>query len=150
MKRMIAFIFAVLSLLCINFTQKQQIDFSCAQRAVLITSNPFENKDFLCSGSDYYTHFEGDEVGEVLTSLHEVQGLKGLNLYFSNALDLSYFRSKIDYLSDKTIVGDYDIYYGYCNQFEDFKWVDGKKVNVQLAKTADGWIMGIPIILTGF
>ena len=35
-------------------------------------------------------------------------------------------------------------------EFDDYIWVDGKKLNFQLVQKDDGWLLGMPMILTGF
>ena len=38
----------------------------------------------------------------------------------------------------------------FINIYKEFEFIDGKKINVQLAKTDDNWVLGFPMILTGF
>ena len=55
-----------------------------------------------------------------------------------------------DYIYQGGSAQDYLIYYGYYSNFKDYRYVDGKKINFQLAKTGEGWILGLPLIETGF
>ena len=38
----------------------------------------------------------------------------------------------------------------FTNIFNDFRFVDGKKINLQIAKDENAVIIGFPLILTGF
>lgn len=42
------------------------------------------------------------------------------------------------------------ILYGYKNDFSDFRFIDGKKINVQIAWAENETIVGFPLIMTGF
>ena len=42
------------------------------------------------------------------------------------------------------------IYYGYTSKYSDFRLINGKKINIQIAFTEYGVMLGLPLILTGF
>ena len=152
MKRMIAFIFfVVFAVLCSGETASfTKADFSLAERAVMVSSTPIDNKNNFFSGGNFYTYFESEELKELLQKINQIEGVKGFNLYFSSDVKYDYFQSQIDFVGDLKEIDEMIVYQGYSKFYSRFVWLDGKKNNVQLAKTTQGWVLGFPVILTGF
>lgn len=153
MKKMIAFLLCgVLMLFAKGAFPSEIKSFDQAIKMVVVCEkelsyleNPFQ------SGQDFYYTIEGDKIATSLDSIKQDQkNIKGINLYFSCETPLSYFQERIDYLGEKQMLGETEVYYGYYIYYQNFKWLDGKKINVQLVYTNQGWILGLPLILTGF
>ena len=88
---------------------------------------------------------------ESLIDYEKFGNIEGLNFYFDKNTPFSFFEDNVDFIykSDGKVNG-YDIYYGYTVKYKDFLNINNKKVNFQLVNTQDEWIMGFPLILTGF
>lgn len=152
MKKVIAFLLCAAFVFFVkDFSGNNLSKFDNATKLIVVCDDMLEEyENSFQSGSDFYYTFEGDEMKGVLEKLDDIEGLKGLNLYFPPETKLAYFQGKLDYLSDKSLLDETEIYYGYYRHFDDFEWLNGKKINVQLALTSEGWVMGLPMILTGF
>lgn len=153
MKRMIVFLFTAVVLIATKFIDNQPNfnEFEEVESVVVVCSVENEYMDYIFqSGEDYYYHFEGEKAFFILQNLDVFVGMEGLNLYFSNTVDFSYFSSRLDFLGEETLVEGNKVYYGYYKGYKKSEIIDGKKINVQLVQTEDGWIMGLPMILTGF
>lgn len=150
MKRMVVFICISLLIGCnLLFCQNANPFISFAEGGVIVSSKLIENKVNIPSGENFYVKYDKIEINEMI-NLINTPDIKGFNLYFSNNVSLDFFKSGIEYISDCSFVEDNQIYYGYCNKYKDFCWVEGKKVNVQIIKNPTGWILGFPLVLTGF
>jgi len=98
---------------------------------------------------NYYT-YTSKKLNEVEKFLKGNE-IEGLTLYFSSQVTLGYFQKKLNYnLTSISKHESLQVYYGFCNEYHDFIIHDGKKVNVQLANNGNGWVLGMPLILTGF
>ncbi|MBO5394762.1 MAG: hypothetical protein J6A28_02530 [Clostridia bacterium] len=152
MKRMIAFFMCALAMFLLKGGQVNNLSvFDRVEKVVLVLSEKNENfTDALQNGNDFYYTFDKMEAMNILPSLDEMKCLKGVNLYFSKELSLSYFQERLDFLGERKECVEMDVYYGFYRHYKKFELVDGKKVNVQLVFTGEQWIMGLPIILTGF
>ena len=152
MKKMIAFLLCGGLLLAGKNLPNRSFDlFENAEKMIVVSEKRIEQfDDEFISGNDYYYTFQAKEIEKNFSILDEKDGIKGLNLYFNQEMPLSYFQNKLDFLGDETNLGENKIYYGYYSYYKHFKWIDGKKINVQLVQTAEGWILGMPLILTGF
>ena len=152
MKRMIAFFMCALAMFLLKGGQVNNLSvFDRVEKVVFVLSEKNENfTDVLQNGNDFYYTFDKIEAMNLLSSLDEMNGLKGVNLYFSKELSLSYFQERLDFLGERKECEEMDVYYGFYRHYKKFELVDGKKVNVQLVFTGDQWIMGLPLILTGF
>ena len=152
MKRMIAFLLLVVGLLVFKGTQKDDFDcFEQVHAVLVVTDGEQENIDKLTkSGDDFYYLFEEERAKYIIKNLDVFDGVKGINLYFSLDKDFEYFKRRLDFLSSKTQVEGREVYYGFFSGYEDFQFIEGKKINAQLAKTEEYWVLGFPLILTGF
>lgn len=149
---MIAFFMCALAMFLLKGGQVNNLSvFDRVEKVVLVLSEKNENfTDALQNGNDFYYTFDKMEAMNILPSLDEMKCLKGVNLYFSKELSLSYFQERLDFLGERKECVEMDVYYGFYRHYKKFELVDGKKVNVQLVFTGEQWIMGLPIILTGF
>ena len=150
MKKMIGF-FLIIALLIgasvLNGVNNEII--SSYNKIAIVSSNYVEDyKDSAIeSGGKYFYFFDN----ESLIDYEKFGNIEGLNFYFDKNTPFSFFEDNVDFIykSDGKVNG-YDIYYGYTVKYKDFLNINNKKVNFQLVKTQNEWIMGFPLILTGF
>ena len=150
MKKMIGF-FLIIALLIgasvLNGVNNEII--SSYNKIAIVSSNYVKDyKDnAIESGGKYYYFF--DNVS--LIDYEKFGNIEGLNFYFDKITPFSFFEDNVDFIykSDGKVNG-YDIYYGYTVKYKDFLNINNKKINFQLVNTQDEWIMGFPLILTGF
>ena len=77
--------------------------------------------------------------------------IHGISFYFSNDKKFDDFNKKFGYtLTEDGCLDGYSIYRGFYEGYKDFRYIDGKKINVQIAFVEETWIVGFPLILTGF
>lgn len=152
MRKMIAFLLLVVGLLAFKEIPKNSFDcFDKVQAVLVVTDREQKNIDKLTkNGDDFYYVFEDERAKYILKNLDVFTGIKGINLYFSKEEKVDYFKRKLDFLSEKSYVEGCEIYYGFFSAYDDFEIVDGKKINVQLAKNDTNWVLGFPVILSGF
>lgn len=153
MKKMIAFFILIILLFCISFIKNN--NFNCLENyeKIIVVSNQIY--DYL----DLNPIKNGNEFYHVLTKENADDFLENINLYDYNGISFYYdlesnfddFNKCINYtLSDPSYIDNYKIYYGFYDEYKDFRIVNGKKINVQLVQTESEWILGFPLILTGF
>lgn len=148
MKRIVAFI--VITLLgfgVIIGLKGNEINFDGLDKVCFVTDLSYANEEnAVVSGNDVYITVSADKAKEI-----KLNNIKGYVLYFNKTSDkkalLNYF---FDYSSDEYFVGNTMIMNGYTSKYSDFRYVDGKKYNAQVAFTEDYIIVGLPMILTGF
>lgn len=163
MKKMIVFFKCLGSLVIIFFIlfafigMKSFVDkgkmifqfFSKYNEATLITYDEL-NFDSVPNGDFKYYTFSKLEENKMLNIFENCE-VDGVMLKFSNEVPFSYFKSvlKSNFYQGGSAEG-MDIYYGFYQYYDDYIWVDGKKLNFQLVQKDDGWLLGMPMILTGF
>ena len=150
MKKMIALIFVIVTLFALNlsFSDDKSIDFESV--VIVSTNSDLDIGEFVQNGSDYYYKLNKQEGTKTLKTLAP-NCVKGLVYYVSNKYNLEYFKNKFNfYLSDSSLIEERTVYYGYDSSFKDFNYINGKKINVQLVNDGSQWIVGYPLILTGF
>lgn len=148
MKKMIGFfvLIALLCVVCLNKTDNFAHFYNCDK--LLIVSLTEESEDeHIKSGNVFYYEYESDFK-------NHIQNMKaqtiGYNFYFSS-LNFDKFSKNFDYIyQGETFEQSYQIYYGFYSGYNDFRYIEGKKVNFQLVNTGDEWILGFPMILTGY
>ena len=145
-KRMIGFF--VVAALMLGFAAEKQDSFIPIQgftKMVLVTENPLDdNLNFIKNGNDYYYLFENAPDAINLADA------KGLVFYYHSSFDLDYFKKQMSYLTRGGDVGGYECYYGYNASYGDFRLIDGRKINAQLVFNGEEWLLGYPLILTGY
>lgn len=150
MKKMIGF-FLIIALLIgaslLNGFNHEII--SSYNKLVIVSSNYVEEyKDnAIESGGKYYYFFDAENEFDY----EKFGNIEGLNFYFDKNTPFSFFENNVDFIyKSEGEINGYDIYYGYTVKYKDFLNINNKKVNFQLVITQDEWIMGFPLILTGF
>ncbi len=152
MKRMVAFIFIILAFFGVGLFKNDSLDINDYERVVIVSKlDDLTNKGSkVQNGEDYYYYLNYQEGESVRKNLSSYQ-ISGIIFYLSKEYSFNSFNKKFDYtLSAKSIVEDNDVYYGYDKDYSDFRLVGGKKINLQLVKSDNNWILGYPMILTGF
>lgn len=133
-----------------NNIEKILTKFSTYQKITVVSPAVSNEFRYIRNGEHFYYNFlksnEDDALNFILNHDYE-----GIVLQFSENLEIDYFKTNLNFnLSSAKEVENMNVYYGYLPEFDNFVINNGKKVNVQLAKTENGWVMGMPLILTGF
>ena len=150
MKRIVAFfVIGLLALGILVGTGANKYNFEGLEKVCFVTDlTHSENENAVISGNDVYITVGVSEAKETMGKLDNI---KGYVLYFNNDCDkdklLNIF---LDYSSDEYLVGNTRIINGYSSKYSDFRLVDGKKYNVQVAFSEENVLVGFPMILTGF
>lgn len=150
MKRIVAFfVIGLLALGILVGTGANKYNFEGLEKVCFVTDlTHSEDENAVISGNDVYITVGVSEAKETMGKLDNI---KGYVLYFNNDCDkdklLNIF---LDYSSDEYLVGNTRIINGYSSKYSDFRLVDGKKYNVQVAFSEENVLVGFPMILTGF
>ncbi len=150
MKRIVAFfVIGLLALGILVGTGANKYKFEGLEKVCFVTDlTHSEDENSVISGNDVYITVGVSEAKETMGKLDNI---KGYVLYFNNDCDkdklLNIF---LDYSSDEYLVGNTRIINGYSSKYSDFRLVDGKKYNVQVAFSEENVLVGFPMILTGF
>ena len=105
-----------------------------------------EGYDYVQNGDEYIVEVYSDI--ERFYQKYSDQ-IKGFNLYFSENVE-QIIQTLSGQIYRSQDVEGMKIYYGYTNLYNDFRYVSGKKINVQIAEQEKQVIVGFPLILTGF
>ncbi len=150
MKRMIAFLIVAIAVsisafLCVDLPHNEDYE----SVVVVSAQENLIDGEVIKNGNDFYYYLSKKNAEKVIKTL-DLDKVSGIVYYFSNK-SLDYFNKKLNYsLTSPSNVGDRTVYYGYDKSYYDFRLIDGKKMNVQLANDGERWILGYPMILTGF
>ena len=147
MKRVIGFFVAVILLIgvCV-FKENDYALFNGFSRVIVVSEQEQLYQNYLINGNQYYYIF--DENADVKQLLK--QDFVSYNFYYSPDFNIEKFMSNLDFCYQGGDVEGYKLYYGYYSDFNDFRYVDGKKVNIQIALTQSEIIVGLPLITTGY
>lgn len=100
------------------------------------------------SGNHFYISTSPENAQRVGEKLSQVSGYV---LYYDKTIDKEELLSALlDFRGEESIVEGTKVVTGYTSHFKDFRVLNGKKVNVQIAFTEDNIVVGFPLILTGF
>ena len=150
MKNMIAFFKCMLCLMLIFcavaiFIFSFKIDAKSEARVILNFDN-FEKSTVIKENT--YVSFENKND---LCQFLKTEEAEGVVLYFDKSFTINYFLQKLHYnVTSSSTVEKMKVFYGYTNDYDKFVIHDNKKVNVQIAKREEGWVVGFPMILSGF
>lgn len=147
MKNLVAFLFlTVLLLTFCYFDFSPVLPFDNAARASFVLEEKVEGYDYVQNGDEYIVEVYSDI--ERFYQKYSDQ-IKGFNLYFSENVE-QIIQTLSGQIYRSQDVEGMKIYYGYTNLYNDFRYVSGKKINVQIAEQEKQVIVGFPLILTGF
>ncbi len=148
---MIAFIFLSICLLGVMLSSISIPKSYDYEKVVIVSAqkNLIDGEVTVC-GEDYFYTLSKNKVENSLQSLNS-SNVKGIVYYFSKDKGLNYFKNDLSLtLTDKTYVCDRQVYYGYDKSYYQYRLIDGKKINFQLVCDGENWLLGYPMILTGF
>lgn len=147
MKRVIGFFVAVILLIgvCV-FKENDYALFNGFSRIIVVSEQEQLYQNYLINGNQYYYIF--DENADVKQLLK--QNFISYNFYFSSDFNIEKLMSNLDFYYQGGDVEGYKLYYGYYCDFNEFRYVDGKKVNIQIALTQNEIVVGLPLITTGY
>ena len=152
MKRLIAFISIVLLSFLVLLSYKNNKIFDCNyEKFVVVTKNENLLKDCekIVNGDNVYFIVEKEQKDKV-ENLNFSDTL-GVVFYFNKNIKFNNFNRRFNYsLSGGKSIEGRQVFYGYDKNYSDFRLIENKKVNVQLVRTENEWILGYPLILTGF
>lgn len=152
MNKMIAFFVAIISMIAFMRFNPDAISMDGCEKVVVVTENQYENLDEnpIKNGADFYHVLTGEKIKYFADNMSNIS-YKGLSLYYNKDFKLGDLEKMFSaQINSGSGVDGYEIYYGYCPKYKDCRQINGKKINLQLVKTDDGWIAGFPLILTGF
>lgn len=152
MKRMIAFIFLLPILFAINLQQIDKYKNLDYQKVTIVSKveNLIEDCQVVKNGQVFYFTLDRNVGKSILSNLPQSQ-VEGIIYYLSKEHSIDYFKNLYgQYLSNVSYIEGMNIYYAYDNTYHDFRYINNKKVNVQIAYTCEGWVVGYPAIITGF
>ncbi len=151
MKRIVVFIVAVVALICPLFAGNVSFNEKNAVKVCFISHEEIEMPDeveIVKNGNQFYYTFAGEKYGQMKSLFKKFDGV---NFYYQSGTKeeelikthniSSYYFSEVEGMK---------ILYGYKNDFSDFRFIDGKKINVQIAWAENETIVGFPLIMTGF
>lgn len=150
MKRIVAFIIlALCGFGIIVGSNKGEYCFDGLEKVCFVTNDLSLSsaENAVISGNYVYITVNPDEAKEVYNNLKDI---KGYVLYFNKDCRERLIGNLLDYHSTEYYVGDTCVINGYSTDYVDYRLVDGKKYNVQMAFTEENIIVGYPMILTGF
>lgn len=153
MKRIIAFLFVSLVGLALLYAGEQSLNsYDGLEKVVFVSGENYETDNekisVIISGSDFYVMTPVEFAGTVK---EELSYIKGYVLYFSKEADEdSLLESLMDYHSTESYQTGVKVVNGYTSKYSDYRYIEGKKYNVQVAFTEDAILVGYPLILTGF
>jgi hypothetical protein len=130
-------------------SQTNQIfDLCDANQVCFVSDESFEGEFETVECGDkffnYCTLEEAKNKSELLKNSDAVQ----LYLDTQNAKDLIKKLNFTQFLTET--VSGYEILYGYTPLYPDSIYLEGKKINVQIAWRDESVVVGFPLILTGF
>lgn len=147
MKKMIVFFIICILLIGVSFFTNLGTSLDSAKCAAFVINEKIEGYESIQNGND--------SIIKVYSNIQDFytkykKNIKGFNLYFET-FDLTLFAKNLNaqiYRSHN--VEGMEMYYGYTNMYGEWKNVNGKKVNIQIAIKDNETIVGFPLILTGF
>ena len=148
MKKMLLFLLVV-SCLCCPFAPDEKGVFSLPEidHVCFVSEEKIDGAyDNIFSGNKVFNYCTLEEAKKVDLS----KKIDAVELFFTN-FDLKSIEKELDLqvISIEEFEG-LSVILGYTTRYKKCVYVDGKKVNVQLAVYDDKMIAGFPMILTGY
>ena len=152
MKRMIAFLFLMISLICFAFFKD---DFStCAslnyyQISLISKENYSDLSQYsLQNGNQFYYTLAREDAVKLRLENYDLDGI----VYFLDEnFDVGKFLNSSEFFyQGQSLDNGYEIYYGYDRDFDDAINLNGKKINFQLVVRENDILIGIPLVLIGY
>ena len=151
MKRMIAFLIAVLGFLGIKVSTENRLPSYNFEKIVVVSKKDdlFESQK-IKNGNQFYYSFDFSEGKEVLSQI-KVNDFDGLVFYLDKNSSLNAVLNNLDFcFKGKSEIENLQTFYGYDKNYHDFRIVDNKKVNVQVVVNSTNIVVGYPLILCSY
>ncbi len=142
---MIGFFVVVITLLALQIDKHRDFEFlQDCDKIIVVSDREIENKNYIIkNGNQFYYEFND------INSLSE-EKFSAYNFYFDSSKNINEIISNLSFVYQGKSVENYQIYYGYYDNYNDYRYVDGKKINVQVVKTPSQIIVGFPLVVTGY
>ena len=149
MKILITILFLPILLFSISyFSTDITIPMQNVNSVCFIVDKDFEGLDCIKNGDQYILTIYSDFENFYKTNKNNI---KGFNLYFDKNFNINDFCKQIHASTFKgKSIDENQILYGYTNEYNDFRYVDGKKINMQIVINENEIVVGFPLILSGF
>ena len=150
MKRMIVFLFLCIFMIAFAFFKSNDFSFLNCNKFVVVSKFEINESDkIIQNGNQYYNIFSSNPKDYLKSEVKN--NADGYVFYFDSNNTKEDFEKLLGYdLTSCSEIEDYNCFYGYYNGYKDFRYVNGKKINFQLVLTEEEWILGFPVILTGY
>lgn len=150
MKKLIVFILilgCLTSTLFIKSWNNPIYNMAGVERACIVSGVQYKDMESVECGQVYFNFCTYSQAKEKLNSADPI---KCLQLYFNNLTVEELMKTlRMDVVKTEE-VENMTIYCGYSPYWSDCIYLDGKKVNVQIAVKEGSIIAGFPAILTGY
>lgn len=151
MKRMIAFFVVIMFLFSLKFINENNIiKYKFDKLLIVSQCDSLYDVEMIENGNQYYYTFSYQQGKEVLKEI-KLGNIDGLVYYFDKSIGLEKFKNNLDFcFESQEKIDGLKIFYGYDNSYPDFRYIDNKKINVQIVENSTNIIVGFPIILCGY
>ena len=136
MKRLIAFVFIIITSFLLLLTKNNDKVFDCDfNKAIVVTKseNLLEDCEKMINGDNFYFLISKEQKQKIENL--DFSSVIGIVLYFNKDIKFDYFKEHFGYtlFGGKTIEGR-QMFYGYDKKYCDYRIIDNKKVNKLLKK----------------
>ena len=143
MKNVIAFFCGVALLFALPFLSNNNFNLENYEKVVLVAETEIDGCQSIQNGNDFYSTFT-DKTWQK----HSLSS-KAVIFYF-NDFDFSSFAKSCDEIYRCEDIDGNSVYEGFYKDYLKSCFVNGKKVNFQLAIKGKTAILGFPMIVVGF
>ena len=150
MKRVVFFIVIIAVIVAPMFASKQKFDYQGVEKVAVVSTQALqlENAGIVQNGGQ---NIYSLSVEDYLRQKDLIKDYDGLVFFYSQ--DTSFEKLKDIWQISwhyKSKMEQMQIVYAFSPLVEDFVFLSGKKVNLQIAWSQDSVMVGLPLILTGF
>lgn len=150
MKRVVFFIVIIAVIVAPMFASKQKFDYQGVEKVAVVSTQALqlENAGIIQNGGQ---NIYSLSIEDYLRQKDLIKNYDGIVLFYPQ--DTSFDKLKncwqISWHYQSEVEG-MQIVYAFSPLVEDFLFLNGKKVNLQIAWSQSGVMVGLPLILTGF
>lgn len=150
MKRVVFFIVIIAVIVAPMFASKQKFDYQGVEKVAVVSTQALqlENAGIIQNGGQ---NIYSLSIEDYLRQKDLIKNYDGIVLFYPQ--DTSFDKLKncwqISWHYQSEVEG-MQIVYAFSLLVEDFLFLNGKKVNLQIAWSQSGVMVGLPLILTGF
>ncbi len=151
MKKLIIFLFIisiVAGSFCFLEKPVQIFDVSGVDEVCFVSGEKCETAfETVQCGDKYFNYFSFDEAKKEVSHLKNLDAVQ----FYADQTELDTILKEIKFVSLLSEqIENIEIVYGFSPLYNKAIYLEGKKVNVQIAKVQDRVILGFPMILTGY